>query len=291
MGKKGDVLATAQMKSFLDWGSPIKKALNLFASPMHPYRIVLVDEGGKFKGIISARRILEILLGKRGKAIREGKGVKAILNEPLRMIIDESHQVFTTDAQMSAILKFMVENMVGYVVVVDASNNYAGMVEEVDLLQRCRGIRGGARVDQVMKADPCVVPLGSAVLEATEMMLNERVRRLPVVSDGKVAGIITVSDVVRHIYSRTERLEALDGDEKLENLLSDPIEGIFSDKVIACKGDVDISEAIDIILDKDISGLVVMDDRGELRGIASRIDLMAGLVRSVGADALVGMMK
>lgn len=291
MDQKADASSMAQRKSVLDWSSPINSALGVIASAKHPYRLVLVDDDGKFKGILSARRILEILLGKRGKAIREGKGLKAILSEPIRMIIDESHQVFTTEASVSTILKFMVENMAGYVIIVDASNNYVGIIEEVDLLQRCRGIRLGIEVRQFMKPNVCATPSTSTILEAAEVMLNERVRRLPIVTDGKVAGIVTISDVVRHIFSRTERLEALDANGRLEDLLSESIEGIRTSEVIACRERVDIGDAIDIALEKDISGLVVMNELGELKGIISRIDLIVGLARSVGADALVGMMK
>ncbi|MCQ5377245.1 MAG: CBS domain-containing protein [Candidatus Methanomethylicia archaeon] len=291
MGEKVVASSMAKRKSVLDWASPINSALGVVAGAKHPYRLVLVDEKGKFKGILSARRILEILLGKRGRAIREGKGLKAILSEPIRMVIDESHQVFTTETSASTVLKFMVENMAGYVIIVDASNNYVGIIEEVDLLQRCRGMRLGIEVRKFMKPNVCVTPLSSTILEAAEMMLNERVRRLPLVTDGKVAGIVTISDVVRHIFSRTERLEALNTNGRLEDLLSEPIEGICRREVIACREEIDIGDAIEIALEKDISGLVVMNDLGELKGIISRIDMIVGLARSIGADTLVGMMK
>ena len=52
-------------------------------------------------------------------------------------------------------------------------------------------------VSQVMTTDPITIAPDASVQDAAELMLEYQVSGLPVIEDGRVAGIITESDIFR----------------------------------------------------------------------------------------------
>jgi signal-transduction protein with cAMP-binding, CBS, and nucleotidyltransferase domain len=55
-------------------------------------------------------------------------------------------------------------------------------------------------IGEVMTRDPAVVEDGTGLFEAMQFIRAEGVRRLPIVDcDGKLAGIITLDDIIRLI--------------------------------------------------------------------------------------------
>ncbi len=76
--------------------------------------------------------------------------------------------------------------------VVDANGQLAGMVSVVDLVGRV-----GETVADVMSPDPVVASTDASVEELAGMMLEQMVRRIPIVEGGRVVGIVSASDIIR----------------------------------------------------------------------------------------------
>ena len=55
--------------------------------------MVVTDYDMKVKGVLTGRRVLEVLLGRRGTSLREREGIKGILREPVGLFIDEARQI------------------------------------------------------------------------------------------------------------------------------------------------------------------------------------------------------
>jgi len=55
----------------------------------------------------------------------------------------------------------------------------------------------GRRIDEVMTADVVTVSPGASLPEIVELMTRHHVKRIPVVDDGNVVGIVTRSDLLR----------------------------------------------------------------------------------------------
>jgi len=58
----------------------------------------------------------------------------------------------------------------------------------------------------VMTDDPLTVDVGTGLFELTETMEEHAVRRVPVVENGSLAGIITLDDVHRLLVDELENL-------------------------------------------------------------------------------------
>jgi CBS domain-containing protein len=59
------------------------------------------------------------------------------------------------------------------------------------------------RVSEIMTADPITIAPDASIDEATQLMAERQVRRLPVVADGRLVGIVVLAQLAR---SEDERL-------------------------------------------------------------------------------------
>lgn len=75
--------------------------------------------------------------------------------------------------------------------VVDASEQLVGMISLVDLVGRT-----GRRVKDIMTAEPVSASVDTPVDEIASIMLEQMVRRVPIVEGGRVVGIVSASDVI-----------------------------------------------------------------------------------------------
>jgi CBS domain-containing protein len=76
--------------------------------------------------------------------------------------------------------------------VVDGTDQLIGMVSFTDLSGR-----NGGKIRDVMTADAVSVSEDTTVDEIAALMLDQMVRRVPVVSGGRVTGIVSASDIIQ----------------------------------------------------------------------------------------------
>ena len=90
---------------------------------------------------------------------------------------------------------------VGALVVCDAERRIRGIVSERDVV-RCLAKRGAAvleeHVDAVMTHDVHTVGTTETVARAMALMTRFRYRHLPVVDHGRLVGMISIGDLVKH---------------------------------------------------------------------------------------------
>lgn len=54
-------------------------------------------------------------------------------------------------------------------------------------------------IEEVMTAELSIINLSSTVDECMQIMTNKHIRHLPIVEDGKVAGMISIGDLVKFV--------------------------------------------------------------------------------------------
>lgn len=105
----------------------------------------------------------------------------------------------------------LCRNRIGALVVADATRKVLGILSERDIVRAVSAGGGEALKDPVSKH------MTSKVITATEdqpiettmsVMTESRIRHLPVLSDGKLAGVVSIGDVVKI------RLEAIETEHK-----------------------------------------------------------------------------
>ena len=102
-----------------------------------------------------------------------------------------------TDESVRDLAATMDEEAIGSVVITDGSEPI-GIVTDRDLAMRVIGDGGNPdehTAEDVMTDDLQTIERDGGFYEATEMMSEHGVRRLPVVDDGELTGIITADDL------------------------------------------------------------------------------------------------
>lgn len=98
--------------------------------------------------------------------------------------------------------QLMREQDVGCLPVCDTNGRLAGMITDRDIVVNCvaRG-REPARVtaEELAQGTPMWIDVNADVEEVLQMMENHRIRRLPVIKDKKLVGIISEADLARHL--------------------------------------------------------------------------------------------
>ena len=107
-------------------------------------------------------------------------------------------------------LKILVENNITGLPVVrdDASSSLVGIVCEKDFLRLIYGVHNveSETVDSIMTPDPQCIDEGATVREVCDCMRSNTFRRVPVVSKGRLVGIVSRRDIVSFMKNRLERV-------------------------------------------------------------------------------------
>jgi len=97
-------------------------------------------------------------------------------------------------------------------ILVSSGGKVVGIVTERDLVRKAltRGVRmTRAKVKTMMSSPLIVIDPEAHVEDAGKIMAQNRVRRLPVVSDHGLVGLITVTDIARSLAVQLEYSNAL----------------------------------------------------------------------------------
>jgi acetoin utilization protein AcuB len=114
---------------------------------------------------------------------------------------------------------------------------------------------------------------------ALRLMREHQIRRLPIVSKGKLVGIVSDRDLKGALPSDATSLDVWELHGLLDRL---KISDIMTKNVITTTPDATIERVALIMLENKIEGLPVLDARGNLVGIVTEGDIFRALVEVTG---------
>ena len=109
----------------------------------------------------------------------------------------------------------------------------------------------------------CFTHPGMTVLEATQLMNNERIGALLVMHESKLIGIFTERDVLRRVVADGRKPEA--------TLVAE----VMTDNIISCEPDASIEEVADTMRRLRIRHVPVVARSGSVEGLVSIGDIIA----------------
>jgi predicted transcriptional regulator len=133
------------------------------------------------------------------------------------------------------------------------------------------------RVQEWMTSPVISVAPHTPISTAHRIMKQNSIRRLPVVENDEVVGIITVGDVREASPSDATTLSIWELNYLWAQLT---VEKVMSRKVITVRPDDLLIDAAEWMLEHKISGLPVVDSHGKLVGILTESDIFRMLVKS-----------
>jgi CBS domain-containing protein len=118
-----------------------------------------------------------------------------------------------SDATVYSAMQAMAEKDVGALLVID-QGQLVGLISERDYARKVILLGRGSKdtpVSEIMTESPVTIPLQCSVDEAMRLMTTNRIRHLPVVSDGKIHGLISIGDLVNWIaFAQDHTIEQLE---------------------------------------------------------------------------------
>ena len=134
------------------------------------------------------------------------------------------------------------------------------------------------RVRDRMTPNPISVQPQTSVNEALRIMQGRKIRRLPVVANGRLVGIVTLLDLMRVSASPATTLSIYELRYLLDRLT---VQEAMTRQVIAIDPDAPIEQAALLMREHKIGGLPVVQE-GRLVGIVTETDIFDAFVDLLG---------
>ena len=123
------------------------------------------------------------------------------------------------------------------------------------------------------------VDANTSVMRAGRTMKDNTIRRLPVVSQGKLAGIITDRDLKEASPSSKTEMDM----HELYYLLSEmKVKDVMTGNPICLNQNDTLEKAAVVMLNEKISGLLIVDTEDNLVGLLSESDVLRGFIHATG---------
>ncbi|MEM4699382.1 MAG: CBS domain-containing protein [Candidatus Nezhaarchaeales archaeon] len=163
----------------------------------------------------------------------------------------------TVPGSRQEVLRLMKEKGVsGMPVVKKGTRKLIGMITRTDLVNKPTE----EQVALIMTRNPLKVSPDDPVTRAAELMVKYNIRRLPVVVDDELVGIITVSDIIHKALANSD--------------LMDPIINYMDRQVLAVWEGTPLPVVLSIMRLAGVRALLVLDSSSNLSGIVTDTDLM-----------------
>jgi len=236
-------------------------------------RLPIANPGTKhLEGIVTATDIIDYLGGgKKFEIIQKkfgGNFFKA-LNEPIRLVMTQKVVAIKTSVKIGEAIEKMKSSNLGGLPVVDEEGRVKAIVTERDIAVLFADRTSGVTVAQLMSERVVTALPKTTIFEAEKTMTARGFRRLPIVSDGKVLGIVTAMDIIR-FFGCGEVFKHLRSGTIVQ-VLGTPALEIATKDVTTVEPETDVGQAAKIMREKDIGAVPVVKN-GELVGILTERD-------------------
>jgi len=123
------------------------------------------------------------------------------------------------------------------------------------------------------------VDANTSVMRATRIMKENNIRRLPVITHGKLAGVVTDRDLKEASPSSTTGMDL----HEMYYLLSEmKVKEVMTPNPICMHENETLEKAALVMLHERISGIMAVDDAGGITGILSETDILRGFIHATG---------
>lgn len=239
----------------------VSKALEIFKEN----KAILVEERGNLVGVIRERELA------KGVVLKNPKETK------VRSIMIKTEVIPAEELSVEKVVNRFIEDSTPFVLVKLDGN---GIVHVDDFLRKIRDEVKHAKVSEAMSSEVVTIRTFETVTKAIKKMKDHGIDRIVAVDEkNRAVGILTIKDVIERIISprRRARLGEISGEKRSLAIM---VESIMSSPLITVKKDDSLAEAIDLMLENNISSLIVTKD-GIPEGILVKKDVLQYYLRKI----------
>lgn len=242
-------------------------------------RLPVADAGtNRLEGIVTSKDVVDFLGGGTRHLIVKNRykgNFLAAVNGNISEIMEENVVSFNVKDSLKDALDTMIKDNVGGIPVTDDDMKVKAIISEKDFVFLISGIMTGKAVKEYMSKNIVTAPPDMPIGNAAKSMIKNGFRRLPVVREDVLIGIITASDIMRFLGSGDifEKLVTGSNDE----IFRVPINTLIKKEVFFTGTETDLGEAASIMLEKNIGSLPVFEN-SHLKGIITERDIVRSMI-------------
>jgi CBS domain-containing protein len=236
---------------------PLSKCWKLFKTETPPV-LAVVDEKCKYAGIISRRWVV------RSRLDHATTKVKTLMR---------SAPIVAPEFSLSRTAKLMIESGIRQLPVFE-NKKILGFITDEKIIQRTIIQEwGNSIVEMIMTKTPHTIESTRSIGAVLNLIRENGISHIPVTINGKLAGIISIQDIIEYIYQ--PKISQTKGDfigEK-NSIINMPAKGIMTKPVITISPEKSLKEAIKKMRNHKISSLVVTKNE-KIVGIITKLDFL-----------------
>ncbi|HIP35188.1 MAG TPA: CBS domain-containing protein [Methanothermococcus okinawensis] len=242
-------------------------------------RVPVVDAGtDRIVGIVTSMDILDFMGGGSKYNLVKFKhrhNLLSAINEPVKKIMTNDPICVRESTPLEEVIEIFIEKNVGGTPVVDKEDILISLITERDIIRYLMDRIEEKTVQDYMTEDPIVATPGMRLKDVARVMLRNGFRRLPVVSEDRLVGMVTSTDFIRLLGSDWAFNHMITGNVKeITNVRVEEV--MTKDPLRVCKDD-SLKSTAEIMIKGSIGALPVVEDRDNLVGIITEKDIIAFL--------------
>jgi CBS domain-containing protein len=241
-------------------------------------RLPVVDAGSrKLRGIVTSGDVINFMGGGDKfnlVQVKHDGNLIAAINESVRSIMTQKLTSLSHRSGIADVVEIIVGKKIGGIPIVDEAETLVGIVTERDVMKVLALEKSRLSVEDVMSTKLRVTAPDSPIGTVTREMTEHRFRRLPVVSDEVLYGIITTTDVMKYLGTGQVFDQLVTGD--VAEVMGLPIRLLVSGNLHTTTADRTVYAAAREMLDKNVGALPVIEDT-RLIGLVTEFDLVKAL--------------
>ncbi|HIH27949.1 MAG TPA: CBS domain-containing protein [Methanoregulaceae archaeon] len=243
-------------------------------------RLPVVDAGSrKLRGIITSGDIINFMGGGDKfnlVQVKHGGNLLSAINENVRAIMTQQMTTLPDSATINDAIDIIVNRRVGGMPIVDGEGVLVGIATERDVMKVLATEKVTLSVNDVMSTSLRVTDPDCPIGTVTRDMTTHRFRRLPVVSNDVLYGIITTTDIMKYLGTKKVFEQLVTGD--VAEVMGLPVRNLVSGKLFTTSPEKSINEAAREMLEKNVGALPVIENT-RLVGLITEFDIVKALAR------------
>jgi CBS domain-containing protein len=224
---------------------------------------IIVTEDGEYVGVIGEKQLVQSHIENDTKAAAFTRSAPRVdrredVRETARMLVEGNTQIAPV---------FEGEKLYG---IVTGDAILEAVLDNLDALT----------VEQIYTSDVVTVTEEDTTGLAINRLREHGISRLPVVNEnGELTGIVTTHDIVDFVTRTVDRQGRGDRRGDIDRMLDLPVYDLMSSPVFTTHPGATVKEAVELMFDKDVSGLVVSpsDSGSEVLGVLTKTDVLRAL--------------
>ena len=257
----------------------IKEAAEMMIE--HGFRRLPVTHPGsdKLLGIVTAMDILDFLGGGSKFDIIEKKhndNFLAAINDHVKEIMTRDVISISPKYSIRESVDLMTDKGIGSLPIVDKEDKLVGIVTERDFALALAGSLTTETVGDIMIKDVITTTPGTPIESCSKIMVRNNLRRIPVVEEEKLIGIVTSTDILR-FFGDKEMFASMTSNSGLD-VLKRKISEIIKPNILVTESSVRLGDLCELLAEKNIGGVPVVDD-DQLVGIVTERDILNTILK------------